>query len=342
MVTLYTAQNGCLLPVPYQCSDPLPAGTVWIDLDEPTLEEEHQLEAKFGIDIPTREEMRQLEVSHRFYVADGTVFMTLRVVWRGDSQDPENTDFTCVVRPDCLITVRYSDPLPVQTFATRSRQGLTPERRGDVAFVELLDTFVERAADLLERVGEGLDDLSHAVFRAHARRPEAEPEPAPKRRRWRKRRQADRGDMQEVVRRLGQYSDLSSKLRESLHSFARSIPFLEQAARGWLHPDLLPRLRAIQFDVAELNQQDTFLASKIDFLLNATLGLINIEQNTIIKIFSVVAVIFMPPTLVASIYGMNFKHMPELEYWWGYPWAIVAMVAAAVIPYAFFKFRRWL
>lgn len=338
MITLYAARNGGLQPVPYQSGEPLPPGTVWIDMNEPTLEEEHQLEARFGMDIPTREEMRQLEVSHRFYEHNGTVFMILRVVWRSDSEDPENIDLTCVVRPECLITVRYADPKPIQTFAERARAASAPERRGDAAFTELLDTFVERAADILERIGEGLDDLSHAVFRAsHDHRPE---EPRPRRRRHRRR--ADRGDLQAVLRRIGQYSDLASKLRESLHSFARAIPFLEQAARGWLHPDLPPRLQAIERDVAALNEQSLFLTAKTDFLLNATLGLINIEQNTIIKIFSVVAVIFMPPTLVASIYGMNFDHMPELKWPWGYPWAILAMVLAAVLPYALFKYRRWL
>lgn len=337
MITLYIARNGNLLPIPYQPGAPLPPGTVWIDLDEPSLDEEHQLEAEFGIDIPTREEMRQLEVSHRFYEHNGTVFMTLRVVWRSDSEDPENIDLTCVVRPECLITVRYADPKPVQTLAERVRKGLAPEGRGDGVLTELLDTFVERAADILERIGEGLDDLSHAVFLAgHGHRPEG---PRPRRRR---RRRADRGDLQAVLRRIGQYSDLASKLRESLHSFARAIPFLEQAARGWLHPNLVPRLRAIERDVAALNEQGLFLAAKTDFLLSATLGLINIEQNTIIKIFSVVAVIFMPPTLVASIYGMNFRHMPELEWPWGYLWALLVMIAAAVIPYALFKYRRWL
>ncbi len=312
---------------------------MWLDLDEPTLEEEHALEAKFGIDIPTREEMRQLEVSHRFYELDGTVFMTLRVVWRGASADPTNADFTCVVRPECLITVRYSDPLPVATFAQRARSGIRPQGRGDVAFVTLLDTFVERAADLLEHIGEGVDDLSHTVFRA-GQTAEALTT-VQGRRRSRRARPQPEGDLQGVILRIGQHSDLSSKLRESLHSFARAIPYLEQAAREWLHPDLLPRLKAIQRDVAALIEQDTFLASKVDFLLNATLGLINIEQNTIIKIFSVVAVLLMPPTLVASIYGMNFKHMPELEWLLGYPWALVVMLAAGVLPYAYFKWRRW-
>jgi magnesium transporter len=341
MITLYAAQHGSIEPVPYQSSDPLPPGTVWIDLDEPTLEEEHGLEAKFGIDIPTREEMRQLEVSHRFYELDGTVFMTLRVVWRGDSADPMNADFTCVVRPECLITVRYSDPKPVATFAERARRGLAPEHRGDVVFVELLDTFVERAADLLERIGEGLDDLTHEVFRASPTPADLPPQPEPRRRWLRRRSPKSDSDLQDVIRRIGQYSDLASKLRESLHSFSRAIPYLEQAARPWLHPALPPRLRAIQHDVAALNEQDSFLAYKIDFLLNATLGLINIEQNTIIKIFSVVAVLLMPPTLVASIYGMNFKHMPELEWVLGYPWALVVMLAAGVLPYAYFKYRRW-
>lgn len=341
MITLYANRDGAIVPVPFEFTVPLPPGTVWIDMDEPTLEEEHALEAQFGIDIPTREEMRQLEVSHRFYEQDGTVFMILRVVWRGDSEDPINADFTCVLQPECLITVRYSDPKPVATFAERIRHGLHPEPRGDVAFITLLDTFVERAADLLERIGEGVDDLSHAVFRAGPHRAQAAPPPQPRRRWIPRRRASEAGNLQGVIRRIGQHSDLASKLRESLLSFARALPYLDQAAGPWLHPALRPRLKGIQHDVAALIEQDTFLAAKVDFLLSATLGLINIEQNTIIKIFSVVAVLLMPPTLVASMYGMNFRHMPELEWVLGYPWALLVMLAAGVVPYAYFKYKRW-
>jgi magnesium transporter len=147
----------------------------------------------------------------------------------------------------------------------------------------------------------------------------------------------------DILRAIGGKGDLTSKVRESLVSIGRLLLFLANEAEGmrW-SKDVRLQLQAMQRDVLSLSDHATYLSNKITFLLDAMLGVVQIEQNNVIKIFSVAAVVFMPPTLVASLYGMNFRHMPELDWTYGYPMAIVMMLAAAVLPYYFFKWRKWL
>ena len=146
-----------------------------------------------------------------------------------------------------------------------------------------------------------------------------------------------------LLRAIGREGEITSKARESAHSLGRLLTFLIHAAneRKEVKP-LQARIRTAARDVTSLTDHATFLSGKIVFLLDATLGSINIQQNDIIKIFSVAAVVFLPPTLIASIYGMNFRHMPELEWWYAYPLALALMVVAAIVPYLYFKRRGWL
>ena len=158
------------------------------------------------------------------------------------------------------------------------------------------------------------------------------------------RRGADRSrTYNDILKTIGRKGDLTSKVRESLVSIGRLLLFLANEADGmrWAK-DMRAQLKAMQRDVQSLSDHATYLTNKITFLLDAMLGVVSLEQNNIIKIFSVAAVVFMPPTLVASIYGMNFKHMPELDWEFGYPIAIVLMLVAAVLPYFFFKWKKWL
>src|SRR5205807_1647767 len=147
----------------------------------------------------------------------------------------------------------------------------------------------------------------------------------------------------DILKAISSKGDLTSKVRESLVSMGRLLLFLANEAEGmrW-HKDVRLQLQAMQRDVLQLSDHSTYLNSKIQFLLDAMLGVVTIEQNNIIKIFSIGAVALMPPTLIASIYGMNFKHMPELDWQLGYPIAIVLMLLAAALPYFFFKWKKWL
>ena len=153
-------------------------------------------------------------------------------------------------------------------------------------------------------------------------------------------------NLQELIERIGEEGDFVSKMRESLVSIGRAVAFMQavedQARENKQVKENKARIKILQRDIVSLTDHATFLSGKISFLLDAVLGLISIEQNGIIKIFSVAAVVFLPPTLVASIYGMNFAFMPELQWQFGYPFAILLMIMSAVLPYYYFKGKGWL
>ncbi|MBM5812116.1 MAG: magnesium transporter [Gammaproteobacteria bacterium] len=302
----------------------VPEECVWVDLLEPTLEEERAVEKLLAIDVPSREEMREIETSNRLYEEDGTLHMTATVVTKIDTDRPESAAITFILTQNRLITNRYVDPLPFRRFVAYAERHTAAAGSALVVLVGLLEAVIERTADVLERVGQDLDDLSASVFTTAAgARPRAR-------------------DLRGVMERIGRDGDLTSKSRESLVTLGRQLTFIQQLRAAQMPNELRARFRSLSRDVLALSDHASFLANKSSFMLQATLGLINIEQNNIIKIFSVVAAVFLPPTLIASIYGMNFGFMPELDWPYGYPLALAAIVVSAVLPYWFFRRRGWL
>jgi len=300
---------------------------LWIDLIEPTPEEEKLVETTFSIDVPTREEMREIEASNRMYEEAGAIYMTITIVTRLDTDLPESSQITFIIVKDRLVTNRYVDPLPFQRFISFAERHPNSCTSSPMILAGLIEAIINRMADVLERVGADLDLLSNDVF-------------APPKIRRSARTQSQ--DTRAVLARVGQNGDLTSKARESLVSVNRMLTFVQQTTVLTLQNDVRARFRTLSRDVLALSDHASFVASKANFLLEATLGMINIEQNSIIKIFSVAAVVFLPPTLIASIYGMNFHFMPELGWIGGYPLAIVLMIISAILPYVYFKRRGWL
>ncbi len=298
---------------------------VWIDLINPTDGEENDLESRLGIDIPTKEEMEEIEISSRLYNEDGASFMTATLPAQADGDDPQMHPVTFVLAGTRLITVRYHDPRAFQTFPQRAEKVPMGCDTGEGVLVALLEAIVDRLADILERAGREIDGISRDVFQHKGAKP------------------TKSQDFQKVLESIGRKGDLTSNIRDSLVTLERLIGFLGQGAmQRKSSKELRERIKTLSRDVRSLADHASFLSQKITFLLDATLGMINIEQNAIIKIFSVAAVVFLPPTLVASSYGMNFEHMPELEWLLGYPWAIGLMILSAIIPYVYFKRRGWL
>jgi magnesium transporter len=324
MLNVFVAnQRGCLTKVEVAPDQPLPAEAVWIDLVAPTPDEERRVEGLLDVEVPTREEMQEIEVSSRLYQENGAVYMTATVLCKSQSERPEATAVSFILAGDRLITLRYAEPQPFTLFSARCQRAPGAYVRGDTVLAGLLDALIDRIADVLEHIGLEVDDISHEIFE-HSSKP-------------------GRGDFQGILRRLGMRGDLTSKVRESLVGVGRLLMFLTQASTAQkLGKDLRNRLRTMNRDVRSLTDHASFLSGKINFLLDATLGMINIEQNAIIKIFSVAAVVFLPPTLIASIYGMNYEYMPELHWAFGYPIALLLMVASAITPYLYFKRRGWL
>lgn len=302
----------------------VPERCVWVDLLEPTLAEERAVERLLAIDVPSREEMREIETSNRLYEENGALYMTATVVTKIDTERPESAAVTFILSHNRLITNRYVDPLPFRRFIAYAERHPAAASTAPGILAGLLESVIERTADVLERVGFGLDDLSAGVF------------VSPPKGRNRAR------DLRGVMVRIGRDGDLTSKARESLVTLARQLTFIQQSTAVQMPNELRSRYRSMSRDVLALSDHASFLANKSSFMLQATLGLINIEQNNIIKIFSVAAAVFLPPTLIASIYGMNFHFMPELDWPFGYPLALLIILVSAVLPYVYFRQRGWL
>ncbi len=300
---------------------------LWVDLVEPAQQEEQLVESTFGIDVPTREEMKEIEASNRLYEENGALYMTITIVTHLDSDLPVSSQITFILAKDRLITNRYADPLPFQRFIAYAERHPVVCVSAAALLAGLIEAIINRMADVLERVGMDLDQISNDVLSQPNRRRSAK---------------TAARDTRAVLSRVGQSGELTSKARESLVSLNRLLTFVQQSAVITLANDVRSRFRTLSRDVLALSDHASFLATKSNFLLEATLGMINIEQNNIIKIFSVAAVVFLPPTLVASIYGMNFHLMPELRWLLGYPFAIGLMIISAILPYLYFKRRGWL
>ncbi|WP_406857441.1 magnesium transporter CorA family protein [Alsobacter sp. KACC 23698] len=307
-----------------QDGEAIPSDALWIDLVEPTREEDRQVEEFLGVSIPTREEMSDIEPSELLYAEHGARYMTARVVYNVETV-PEITGLTFILKDRTMVSVRYAEPKAFQMFTNRIARPEGCAANAEAVMAGLVETIIDRAADVLQETGARLDALSRSVF-------EARPDPG-----------ARQSEHQDTLRSLGRHGDLISKIRESLVSIERLLLFLSVSYRTARVPmELREEVRTTLRDLQSLEEHATFQSQKIQFLLDATLGLVNLEQNNIIKLFSVMAVIFMPPTLIASIYGMNFKVIPELDWHLGYPMALAMMVMAGVLPYVFFRWKRWL
>jgi magnesium transporter len=336
MLSAYGTANGCLIDFKLQADSAISPETVWVDLVEPTAEEERAVEAALQIDIPTREELAEIEASSRLYLDDGAAFMTATLIRRGENDQPESSPVTFIIKGNQLVTIRYHHPQAFPAYVKRAMKPQTTSMTGWGILISLLEAVVDRAADHLERVGQIVDETSRKTF-SNGRVMGRET-----------RRQARRKDvsLEVLIENIGEEGDFTSKMRESLVSIGRMCAFMQAVLDQFRQTKDLKenraRLKILQRDIISLTDHATFLSGKISFILDAVLGLISIEQNGIIKIFSVAAVVFLPPTLVASIYGMNFRFMPELEWLYGYPFAIGLMLLSAILPFLYFKQKGWL
>lgn len=303
----------------------IPDNAIWLDLLEPTPEEEKLVESLLGIDVPTREEMKEIETSNRLYEDNGALYMTSTVAAQLDTDRPVSMAVTFILAGQRLVTNRYLDTKPFQQFIAYAEKHPAACASPLAILGGLMDAFTERIADVLERVGGDLDNLSGSIF---AQRGNGTP---------------DSRDLRRMIERIGFNGELNSKSRESLVSLGRLLMFVQQSAPSGMTSEQRERFHTISRDVTSLSDHASFLGTKASFLLEATLGLINVEQNNIIKIFSVAAVMLMPPTLVASIYGMNFHLLPELPGRYGnFLFALGLMIGSMALTFALFKRKRWL
>jgi magnesium transporter len=268
--------------------------------------------------------MQEIEVTSRLYVENGARFMTATLMCHSDTDVPRTTPVTFILSGHRLVTMRYDEPKPFAIVGAKLTRLCPPNITGETVLMDLLDAVIDRAADILEKIGSDVDAISHAILESEGG--------------------MSRGrSFKDMLKSIGRRGDHTSKVRESLVSIGRLLLYLaaEADTMKWAK-DQRAAIKGMQRDVQSLSDHATYLSQKISFLLDAMLGVVSLEQNNIIKIFSVAAVVFMPPTLIASIYGMNFKHMPELDFDFGYPFALALMLLAAVLPYFFFRWMKWL
>lgn len=335
MIKVYQRSNQVLEPVPFPEDGVLPPRTVWIDMLEPTPEEERRVEHALEIDAPSREEMQEIELSNRLYREGAAIYLTANVINASDTDGAETTAVTFIRTGRALVTLRYADPLSFRSFAIQAMRQPGLCNGVDMTLVSIIESVVNRSADVLERVGLRLDQLSKRVFIARTKVQSGKSRA--------RKGEAEDVDLEEALKSLGRLTDQTALVRECLMSFGRLLTYYNQILmEEKANKDLRLRWKSLNRDVLSLAEHADSLAHKSNFLLDATLGLINIQQTNIIKIFSVAATVFLPPTLIASIYGMNYQVMPELNWAWGYPFSLGLMVLSALVPFWYFKHRGWL
>ena len=273
-----------------------------------------------SVELPTHEEMQEIEASSRLYEDGGALVMTMPVLTRALTDEPEAAAITFILAGSRLITVRYVEPLPFAMFQRRLARQPALVATGETALVGLLEQIADRLADVLESATADLESISRDIFRKDVVR--------------------GGDDLKDILQRVGRAGDLATKAKDSLLGLNRVLLFL--GAQTGIRKDSKMRMKTLMRDANSIAEHATFLSTKVAFLLDATLGMINIEQNNVIKILTVASVAFLPPMLIASMYGMNFDQMPELHTRWGYPLAVAAMFLSAIAPFLYFRRRKWL
>lgn len=303
--------------------------SVWIDLLNPSHEEERAVQDALRLEIPTREEMQEIESSSRLYREGDALFLTANFLYGVEGGEYGSTAISFVLTPTHLITVRYATPKAFSVFNLRAqRMPGTLLASPDAVMLHLFEQVVDRLADILERIGADMDRASQSAFRsARGQKVKAN------------RRDAD---LRDTLITLGQVGEVTTRASETLLGLTRILTFVGAEKATAVRKENQVLIKTLVRDVRSLVEHANFLNSKANFLLDAVLGIINVEQNSIIKTFTVAAVALMPPTLVASIYGMNFESMPELKWDYGYPAAVVVMILSAILPVLYFRRKGWL
>jgi magnesium transporter len=326
MLRIYSTREQKFLTLPGTGDLQLTSEMIWIDLSQPSPEEEVALEKQLGFDLPTREEMKDIEPSSRLYQENGVTYMTAAVVVHADGDDPEITNVGFILAGGRLITIRYAEPKPFAHFSNFIARESISYANGAALLAGLLEALVDRLAEILEKTGAEIDAIGKRVFY----------------RRSMKGKRVSGEVLEGILNEIALHQNKIGKVRDSLVSLSRLASYCSLTAPVTQEAAITELLRSVAKDIPPLTDHATYLSGNLTFMLDAALGLINIEQNAIIKIFSVAAVVFLPPTLVASIYGMNFEFMPELHWVFGYPMALALMILSAIVPYGFFKSRGWL
>jgi magnesium transporter len=310
-----------------ETAEEIPNTATWIDLEEPTKEEEAMVERCVHLNVPTQSELAEIEPSSRLYERNGALYMTVSVLFGVVDGEPATTPVGFVLSGNRLVTIRYATPKPVRAFSDHVRREPELARDAVTVLVRMLDAIIDRLADELEHLAGEIERISAHIF--HGKIDD---------------RRIPAARLTALLTRIGRAQTLLTKIRYSAVSTIRMLSFLSGSAR--MHEkqqtEVRHHLSSLSTDATSLGEHASFLSDNLTFLLDASLGLISIEQNAAMKLFSWAALVFLPPTLIAGIFGMNFHHMPELDWAWGYPASLILILASAVLPIWYLKRRGWI
>lgn len=299
----------------------------WIDLQNATADEIERVQSATGLKVPSEAEVSEIETSSRLASRDGTLYLSMPMIRFADD-GPRTTSAGFVVSPALLISVRFAPSRIFDTYAEHLRCRSAPDEIGAHIFVGLLEAIIDRQADALEQVRGDLDSLSHGIFAMGINQEGG--------------RKAEDATLRRTLGQLGHIGVLISHVRDTQVGAARIVPYVEAMASEWMPKELMSRLAILRLDIASVSDFDTHLNDKLQFLLDATLGFISIAQNNVMKVMAIASVVGIPPVLIAGIYGMNFKSMPELDWAYGYIWGWGLIIVTTLIPLGVFRWRKWI
>ena len=327
MITAFTCDTQRLHPVAAGADEAALRDAVWIDLVNPTPDEAARVCAATGFTVPSEAGVSEIETSSRLAMRDGVLYLSMPLINRSED-GARGVPAGFVLSPKRLLTVRFAPSSIFDNFVVHMPRGDDPNLGSAHILMGLLEAIVDRQADALEQVGHELDAVSHRIFAMGVRRAGG--------------RKREDATLRVTLGKIGRIGDLISHIRDTLVGAGRIGPFLESAAAEWLPHDLPTRLKTLQSDIVSISDFDTHLNDKLQFLLDATLGFISIAQNNVMKVLTIASVVGIPPVLVAGIYGMNFKTVPEYDWSFGYAYGLGLIAVTAIIPLLIFRWRNWI
>jgi magnesium transporter len=296
---------------------------IWVDLIDPTSAETAAFEKTFGLRVPSKAGLSEIETTSRLHVEHDALYMTAPLITASGDEPwiPAPTGF--VLSKAVLLTVRFTRSTVFDAVSKElSAEDFEPAR----AYVCILEELVDHMADLLEATSRDLDDASHVIFRHDNLR----------------RISRETALLRQLLLQTGRTSERMARINYALVCLDRMAKFTTERGREWVAPNQVSRLQSVSADIASLLQYTEGVVNRIQLLQDAATGIINVAQNEVMKILTIASVAGIPPVLVAGIYGMNFKNIPELNWVWGYPYALALIVVTTLIPLIWFKWKDWI
>jgi magnesium transporter len=327
MIKAFAFGKGQLQHLGIACSSDALRDAVWIDMQNATPDEVQQVQQATGLKVPSEADVSEIETSSRLASRDGVLYLSMPLIQMAND-GPRGVPAGFVLARDRLITVRFAPSRIFDGYPDLLPRGPGLHQAGPHIFTGLMEAIVDRQADALEQVRADLETVSHAIFAMGVNQEGG--------------RKAEDAILRHTLGQLGRIGDLISHVRETQVGAARIVPYVETIAVEWLPKELLPRLATLRQDIASVSDFDTHLNDKLQFLLDATLGFINIAQNNVMKVMAIASVVGIPPVLIAGVYGMNFKYIPEYDWAFGYAWGWGLIILTTIVPLGIFRWFKWI